>query len=310
MTRLTSLLFLAGALLLAACLPTTGDIVTPTTQPVTVAADTPLPSTPTIAATATTAAATAESATATVPPAATDTVVVPTATTAGPTLPVSATLEADLGNGLLLYTIPDAQSGSVPTYTLTTATPLLVGVDSPAVAAFNQAVAALVEQQVTEFLVVLPGLPAEFSVGGSFLDASYSLTAAGPDWLSLNFFVTVYIDGAAHPYHYTITYTYDLTGNRPLTMADLFQPGSNYLERIANVAIQQLTEREMLFFPEGADPTEENYRNWNITPEGLLITFDEYQVAPYAAGAQMVTVPSSELADVINPAGPLAAFIQ
>jgi hypothetical protein len=114
----------------------------------------------------------------------------------------------------------------------------------------------------------------------------------------------------AHPYHYTITYTYDLAGNRPLALSDLFQPGSAYLERIATEAVEQLTAREILLFPEGAIPTEENYRNWNITPEGLLITFDEYQVAPYAAGPQTVTIPYSELADLINPAGPLAAFTQ
>jgi hypothetical protein len=309
MTRLTLTLLLVGTLLLTACLPTSGDAVS-TPQPVTVAAGTPLSPTPTMAVTATTAVATLESATATVPAAVTEAPVEPTATTPSVSLPVSATLEADLGNGLSLYSIPGGQSGSVPTYTITTKTPLLVGADSPAVTAFNQAVASLVEQQVADFLPNSGGFGEPFSEFGSYLDVSYQLTAAGPDWLSLNFLMSVYIDGAAHPYHYTIAYTYDLANNRPMTLAELFQPDSPYLERMANYAIQELTEREVLFVPEGANPTEENYRHWNITPEGVMITFDEYQVAPYAAGRQQVTIPYSELADLINPAGPLVAYLQ
>jgi hypothetical protein len=39
-----------------------------------------------------------------------------------------------------------------------------------------------------------------------------------------------------------------------------------------------------------------------------MITFDEYQVAPYAAGAQTVVIPYRELQTVIAPAGPLAGI--
>jgi hypothetical protein len=42
----------------------------------------------------------------------------------------------------------------------------------------------------------------------------------------------------------------------------------------------------------------------------LLITFDEYQVAPYAAGPQKVAIPYSELRALINPQGPLGKLSQ
>ena len=45
-----------------------------------------------------------------------------------------------------------------------------------------------------------------------------------------------------------------------------------------------------------------------MASNGLLITFDEYQVAPYAAGPQIITVPYFELQILINQKGPLAAF--
>ena len=55
---------------------------------------------------------------------------------------------------------------------------------------------------------------------------------------------------------------------------------------------------------------EENYRSWNITPKGLQITFDDYQVTPHAAGPQQVLVPYATLKALIDPAGPLAEFIK
>ena len=37
-------------------------------------------------------------------------------------------------------------------------------------------------------------------------------------------------------------------------------------------------------FPDGAEPRPENYQVWNFDFNGLLITFDQYQVMPYAYG--------------------------
>lgn len=57
-------------------------------------------------------------------------------------------------------------------------------------------------------------------------------------------------------------------------------------------------------------PTADNYAVWNITPDGLLITFNEVQVAAYAAGAQSVLVPFEVVHDLAAPNGPLDNFIQ
>ena len=44
-------------------------------------------------------------------------------------------------------------------------------------------------------------------------------------------------------------------------------------------------------FSDGAKPTPENYAVWNVSADGLVITFNEYQVAAYAAGPQEVVIP-------------------
>jgi hypothetical protein len=84
---------------------------------------------------------------------------------------------------------------------------------------------------------------------------------------------------------------------------------------ISDYAVKDLTEqmREKMsgddpdtdWIREGAGPKEENYKNWNISPKGLEISFDPYQVASYAAGPHEVTIPLSALTDVIDPNGPL-----
>ena len=58
----------------------------------------------------------------------------------------------------------------------------------------------------------------------------------------------------------------------------------------------------------GAAPELTNYDNWSLRKNGLGITFDSYQVGPYAAGPQSVLVPYSVLKDMIKPDGPAAQF--
>jgi len=65
----------------------------------------------------------------------------------------------------------------------------------------------------------------------------------------------------------------------------------------------------VLEWEEGALPAPENYQRWNITPDGLLISFDEYTVAPYAAVPQAVLVSYEVLKQLIDPGGLLAPFL-
>lgn len=51
----------------------------------------------------------------------------------------------------------------------------------------------------------------------------------------------------------------------------------------------------------GTAPLSENYQHWNIHSQYLEITFDRAQVEPSYYGIQIVDVPLSLLADVLNP---------
>jgi hypothetical protein len=204
------------------------------------------------------------------------------------------------------------ESGQSPNYTITSETPALEGSDDPRVQAFNSLAEGVVSHAVNEFKASLKYVPSTSITSGSFIDVAYKLVSPPGNLLSLKFAIMGYSDGAAHPYHYSQTLTFDLEQGQEVELADLFIPNSDYLQVIADYCKAELATRDIAFeaFSTGADPTEENYRNWNITAAGFQITFDEYQVAAYAAGPQIVAIPYSQLSSIIDPQGPAAQFIQ
>lgn len=230
--------------------------------------------------------------------------------------PLSTATSAPLiSQQVTLTTVPfqDEHPGDTfPSYKITSQTPQLTGSDDPRVLAFNQQLNQLVAHEVDVYRQGFRQLPITPLSNGSWLDAKYTLVSQVGDLWSFKFDFSFYADTAAHPGLNSITVNYDLAHGRELTLSDLFLPNSNYLEMISNYCIAELSKQTYSdsFFLEGAKPTPENYRNWNITPDGLMITFGEYQVAPYASGPQTVIMPYHELQAVIYPEGPLASLTQ
>lgn len=199
---------------------------------------------------------------------------------------------------------PYSESGESPVYTLETNKPVLEGSDDPRALEFNRLAAEMVDEMVASFKSGFEYLPEEPISAGSFFQITFTQLAPPGDILSIQFGVDGYADGAAHPYHWTKTLNYDLESGQVLSLDALFLPGADYLTLIADYCKAELATRDIGFelgFSGGADPLPENYLNWNLTYEGLLITFDEYQVAPYAAGKQQVLVPYVVLGAVLAP---------
>ena len=90
-----------------------------------------------------------------------------------------------------------------------------------------------------------------------------------------------------------------------LTLPDIFVSGVDPYTTLEPLAVAALTELlgeaavpEML--AEGTAPVPENYQNWALTADSLNLYFNEYQVAPGAAGALSIAIPLTELADVLQ----------
>jgi hypothetical protein len=207
-----------------------------------------------------------------------------------------------------LHTI--SETSELPKYIVDIEYPFLE--NTPPGQGFNQMIDEIVHHQI-EYLKIEAENSEEFRKenlpdASSGLYIRYQLTNDTNGLLSVLMDISVYIVGAAHPAPLTRTINYDLKEDAQVELADLFKPGSNYLQTLSDYSIQSLRNSDTLDFEEGADPTIHNYRNWNVETHGLLITFEPYQVAPYAAGIQSVHIPFSVFSDIIAPDGPLALF--
>lgn len=195
--------------------------------------------------------------------------------------------------------------------------PQLNGGNNPNLEKFNQTARSLVTKKVAGFKKDMG--PAEGEEPrpegsmGSNLNIAYTLILAQDDLISVKFDVGSYYQGAAHPNSYSDVINYDLKNGKQLKLGDLFKPGAKYLQAMAGYSIAELkkqTDKGLIAeeIDKGAAPQAKNYDRWNIMKTGIGITFDAYQVGPYAAGPQFVTVPYSVLKDMINPEGPIAQF--
>jgi hypothetical protein len=239
----------------------------------------------------------------------------PNLPTSAPEVPTAtaAPTEIPLYERAQFTTESASESNEGPNYTITTELPALVGVDDGRVVEFNVIMRLAVKELVDGFKASMKEQPATPIVAGSSFDVKYELLSPPGYIYSVKFNVMGYTDGAAHPYHFSKTVTFNLETGQEITLDELFLPGSNYLQILSDISKAELSKRDIGFdetFFTGADPTPENYKSWNITADGLLITFDEYQVAAYAAGPQTVTIPYSALKDVIDPNGALGKYIQ
>jgi hypothetical protein len=223
-------------------------------------------------------------------------------------VPPSPTATPSISQQVALAPQALSETNQDPPYKINAQIPQLTGSDDPRVTAFNQRLKDLVTKEVDTWRESFQQVT--LVSNGSSLDETYTLISQIGDLWSLKFDFRFYSDGAAHPGLYSITLNYELGQGRELALADLFLPNSGYLEAIANYCITELSKQPGFDgpFSDGAKPTPENYDNWNITPDGLLITFDMYQVAPGASGPIQVLVPYDQLQAVIDPQGPLAGI--
>lgn len=189
----------------------------------------------------------------------------------------------------------------------------------------NQLVKTRVTNEIARFKKLMSATTAEdlkYLPAGTnnYIDIGYDVEYADDDFVSVSLIRSEFT-GGVHPNYNFLTVNYDLKNNRELKLADLFKPGAKYLTTIAALATKNLRERKDAesgenrglaqdVFAEGAQPKSENYARWNITKKGLLFTFDPYQVASYAEGAQYVIIPYAALKPIARPDGALAKFIR
>jgi hypothetical protein len=195
-------------------------------------------------------------------------------------------------------------------YTIEVVYPKLTGEDAVS-QEFNQTAKELVEHVIDFFkndLENMGELPPDMVSHESSLNINYEIIHAEDDLISVLYGISIYYAGAAHPSHFTEALNFDLINSSVADLSSLFKPGTDYLLFLSDYCLNDLQKQGVLEWEDGALPKPENYRVWNISADGLMITFDQYTVAPYAAGPQKVVIPFDKMSDVLNPDGLLGRF--
>ncbi|MHB1949686.1 MAG: RsiV family protein [Gammaproteobacteria bacterium] len=206
----------------------------------------------------------------------------------------------------------DKEESSESSYTIKATYPQIEGENlSIQAQEFNKLISNLANQEVQQFkkyvaadMPHMQTLPAE--IRNNSLQTEYDIDVVKPGTktlISVRLTVEGMQAGRAHPYHVHHVLNFDLTTGKVLTLNDLFKAKTKYLNVIANIATKKLNEKltDKWMIAEGTKPLAKNFKNWNLENDGILITFDEYQVAPYVNGAQEVEISYADLKNILSP---------
>lgn len=178
--------------------------------------------------------------------------------------------------------------------------------------ALNSRIKDLVEKRVVEFRGRMLKTAVEdlkiprFKPGE--LETNFNIDFANDNLISIKFHFFASVIGMDQELHGFETLSYDLKNDRLLTLADLFKPNTKYLEKISVYCVKELQIRPASGgekpasdkWIDVAKADTENFRHWNLTRKGLLITFTERQITSDSAGIQTVLIPFAELREIID----------
>lgn len=99
--------------------------------------------------------------------------------------------------------------------------------------------------------------------------------------------------GGAHPNATVVGLNFNPQTGSAYTLDDALRMIGMNLQQLSVEAKRQLNANvgDWIQFPEGADPTRENYATFVIGEGKVTFYFQQYQVAPYAAGILDISVP-------------------
>ncbi len=154
---------------------------------------------------------------------------------------------------------------------------------------------------------------------GSYYDVNDTVLYMDSKLISVICYVDTYSEGAAHPNNWSFSINYDLSRNKEISLSDLFT--GDYVKFFSDYCIKDITKQKKEnyapdlnapddFTLDGAGPKEENFKDFNPTKEGFLITFPTYQVGAYVEGPMEVLIPYNLLKDYAKAGGPLESFVK
>lgn len=135
------------------------------------------------------------------------------------------------------------------------------------------------------------------------LDLSYVVYYSNQRLISLRLTHSLMAAAQMHPIAYYETINFDLKKGRPLRAKDVFKRG--YLKSFSTYSRKHLMDHYAIgnerWLDGGTEPRVKNFTNWNIVPDGVLLSFEDYQVSSHSFGQPEFVVPFSAMNGTIQP---------
>jgi hypothetical protein len=158
----------------------------------------------------------------------------------------------------------------------------------------DERVEEFVQGAITQFKsdVALGPPPPDSVVQQYDFTSLFDTVHVGSDVVSARLVISTYM-GGAHPNSFISGLNFERSTGKMLTLNDALSMIGLLLEQVAEKAKEELEVKlgESIIAPEGADATPENYSSFVVGAEDVTFIFQPYQVAPYAAGPQEVSIP-------------------
>ncbi len=125
----------------------------------------------------------------------------------------------------------------------------------------------------------------------------------------VSFKVTTNADsGVSRTDNYITTFVYNLGTQVRMSLDQVFNGNMDYLTRISDLVRNKLNANSVLqgsldkeLFDSGTAPKKENFQNFVVGDREVIFYFNQYQIAPAAAGSFEVSLSFEDLKDVLWP---------
>jgi len=193
--------------------------------------------------------------------------------------------------------------------------PKVTGGSQAITAKLNASLAAQVNRAVANlehgFTPLTPAPTTDMAPFDGFnLDCTWAASLQQPTLFSILLTMTINWPVEAHPLASFQTFNFNPETGQVYSLSDLFLPGSNWLGELSADSQQSLeTQLGQAAFPAAivaGTSKASDFSLWTLKPDGLVIQFAEGQIGPYASGSPTVLIPTSALATLASPNGPLS----
>ena len=149
--------------------------------------------------------------------------------------------------------------------------------------------------------------PALADAPPAFIDMGFEATAVRAGLLSIRFLGADYFQGSAHPNAFVFTLNFNPVTGDLLALDSILLPGQagSLASLVGDHVLNDLYAGDVDMYDSWVPGvTPDMLQHWVVSADGIEVSFDPYTVGPGAMGAPTVVVPFSELAGIVDPAGP------